>query len=56
MASSVSLKNGTHYLANVPIIPLWTGKWKVNRDKSIIFKNNIHCNWITQEGWYYLQI
>ncbi len=56
MASSVSLKNGTHYMANIPIIPLWTGKWKVNRDKSIVLKKNIQCNWIKCDDWYYLQI
>ncbi len=56
MASSVSLKNGTKYTANIEIIPLWTGKWKVKRDKSIILKNDFVCNWISSGGWYYLKI
>lgn len=55
-ASSVTLKNGTVYQANKEIIPAWAGEWKVNRDKSIIFKKEIICNWISCNGWYYLQI
>ena len=56
MASSVTLKHGTIYKANQEIIPLWTGKWKVKRDKPIILKKDITCNWINNNGWYYLQI
>lgn len=56
MASSVTLRNGTIYKANEEIVPLWTGKWKVKRDKPIILKKNIVCNWISTNGWYYLQI
>lgn len=56
MASSVTLKHGTIYKSNQEIIPLWTGKWKVKRDKPIIFKKDIVCNWISNNGWYYLQI
>jgi len=56
MASSVSLKNGTIYKANKEIVPLWTGKWKVKRDKAIVLKKDIECKWISDNGWYYLQI
>ena len=56
MASSVSLKNGTIYKTNQEIIPLWTGKWKVKRDKPIIFKNEIMCDWISKNNWYYWQV
>ncbi|WP_419211121.1 hypothetical protein ACNR9Q_10240 [Maribacter sp. X9] len=56
MASSVTLKNGTIYGANQEIIPGWQGKWKVNRDKSIKFKTEVICNWVSVNGWYYWQI
>lgn len=56
LASSVTLRNGTIYKANQEIIPLWTGKWKVKRDKSIVFKKDIVCNWVADSSWFYLQI
>ena len=56
MASSVSLKHGTMYLANNPIIPLWTGKWKVKRDTPILLQKELICNWFNSNGWYYLKI
>jgi hypothetical protein len=56
MASSVTLKNGTIYKANQEIIPAWRGKWNVNRDKSIKFKTDITCNWVTNNDWHYWQI
>lgn len=56
MASSVTIKNGTIYKANQTIIPLWTGKWKVKRDKPIIFKKDIEFSWVKSEKWYYLQV
>lgn len=56
MASSVTLKNGTVYRANQEIIPAWRGKWNVNRDKSIKFKTDIFCNWVSDNDWHYWQI
>ncbi|QZK90083.1 hypothetical protein K5V07_06095 [Flavobacterium sp. CHNK8] len=56
MASSVTLRNGTIYKVNEEIVPLWTGKWKVKRDKPIIFKKDVVCNWVSNNGWYYLLI
>lgn len=56
MASSVTLKNGTIYKAHVEIIPGWRGKWNVKRDKSITFKKDVICNWISNNGWYYWQV
>lgn len=56
MASSVSLKHNTKYLANIPIVPLWTGKWNVNRDKPITFQKDVVCDWLNSSGWYYLKI
>jgi len=52
---SVTLKNGTIYKANTEIIPGWANEWKINRDKSIIFKTDIQCNWINRGDWYYLK-
>jgi len=56
MASSVTLKNGTVYKSDHEIIPAWRGKWKVNRDKSIKFKTDIICNWVSNNDWHYWQI
>lgn len=56
MASSVTLRNGTIYKVNEEIVPLWTGKWKVKRDKPIIFKKDVVCNWVSNNGLYYLLI
>lgn len=55
-SSSVSLKEGTIYKANFEYLPAWAGEWKVKRDKSIIFQKDVVCNWISNNGWYYLQI
>jgi hypothetical protein len=56
MAKSVSLKNGTIYRANHEIVPSWAGKWNVKRNKPIIFKSDIYCNWVSNENWHYWQI
>jgi hypothetical protein len=56
MARSVSLKHDTIYKSNQEIIPLWSGKWKVKRDKPIVFKKDVVCNWINNNDWYYLQV
>jgi hypothetical protein len=53
-AKSVSVKNGTKYIAGQKIIPDWAGKWKVKRDKEISLKNDLICNWISNEKWHYL--
>lgn len=52
---SVSLKQGTVYPANKEIIPGWADKWKVNRDRPIIFKSEIKCDWVSKTGWHYLK-
>jgi hypothetical protein len=52
---TVSLKQGTVYSANEKIIPGWADKWKVNRDKPIIFKTEIKCDWVSKTGWHYLK-
>lgn len=56
MASSVSLRHGTIYPANIAITPEWQGRWNVNRDASITLIKNLECNWQNAGGWYYLQI
>lgn len=53
---TVSLKNGTIYPADVQIIPGWAEKWKVKRDKPIIFKKEIKCDWVTNTNWHFLKI
>ncbi len=55
-AKSVSIKNETIYKANIEIIPGWAEKWKVKRDKPIIFNKEITCNWVSKNNWYYLKI
>ncbi|MCB9168864.1 MAG: hypothetical protein H6597_03270 [Flavobacteriales bacterium] len=53
MASSVSTSNGSHYEARKPIVPSWAGKWKVGRDKPIVLKQDLTCQWTEQGGWWY---
>lgn len=53
---TVSLKNGTIYSANKKIVPGWADKWKVKRDKPIVFNMDIICNWISKTNWHYLKI
>lgn len=53
---TVSLKNGTIYPADIQIIPGWAEKWKVKRDKPIIFKKEIKCDWVTNTNWHFLKI
>ena len=53
---TVSLKSGTVYKANEEIIPGWADKWKVNRDKPIIFSKKIKCDWTSKSDWYFLKI
>lgn len=53
---TVMLKHGTVYAANKEIVPGWAGKWKVNRDKSIIFPTEILCDWISKNDWYYWKV
>lgn len=50
---SVSIINGTTYLANVEILPSWAGQWKVGRDAPIVFKSDVYCNWINSDKWHY---
>lgn len=50
---SVMLKHGTVYLAETEIIPGWAGKWKVGRDRPILFPSNVISNWISKENWHY---
>jgi hypothetical protein len=52
----VSLKHGTVYTAGKKIIPGWAEKWKVKRDKPIILKKEIKCDWVTNKDWYFLKI
>lgn len=56
MASSVTLRHGSVYPANVPITPAWQGRWKVNRDAAITLMKDLECIWQSAGGWYYLQI
>jgi hypothetical protein len=53
---TVSLKNGTIYPANIEIIPGWVDKWKVKRDKPIIFNRDINCDWVSRTNWHFLKI
>lgn len=53
---TVTLNNGTIYTANYEIIPCWAEKWKVNRDKPIVFKNDVTCNWTSREKWHFLKV
>lgn len=53
---AVSLKNGTFYPANTEIIPGWVGQWKVNRDRPLVFKNDIRCDWTTKDNWHFLKM
>ncbi|MEZ7509337.1 hypothetical protein QO190_11025 [Cloacibacterium sp. Arc13] len=53
-AKSVSIMNGTKYLAETEIVPGWKDEWKIKRDKSIIFKRDIEFNWTNKENWYFL--
>lgn len=53
---SVSLKNKTIYKANIQIIPGWANEWKIKRDKPIVLKGDIQCNWINKDKWYYLKL
>ncbi|TSJ37347.1 hypothetical protein FO440_21545 [Mucilaginibacter corticis] len=53
---SVMLKHGTIYPSNTEIIPGWAGKWKVDRDRPIIFPNDIICNWISKKNWHYWMV
>lgn len=53
---TVSLKHGTIYPANVEVVPGWAGEWKVNRDKPIVFKSEIQCNWISRGNWHFFKI
>jgi hypothetical protein len=55
MASSVTLRNGTRYLANMPITPAWTGKWNVKRDSPILFLQDVECNWKSVGNWHYMR-
>lgn len=56
MSSTVSLKHGTIYKANQEIIPGWVGRWKnKKRDKPIIFKSDVICNWVSNNDWHYWQ-
>lgn len=53
---TVSLKNGTIYSADKKIIPGWADKWKVKRDKPIVFKKEIKCDWVSNSNWHFLKI
>ena len=53
---TVTLNNGTIYSANQQIIPGWAEKWKVKRDKPIVFKKDITCSWIAKDNWHFLKI
>ncbi|SEO94143.1 hypothetical protein SAMN05444671_3948 [Flavobacterium sp. CF108] len=53
---TVTLNNGTIYLANEQIIPGWAEKWKVKRDKPIVFKNNVTCDWNSRDPWHVLKV
>lgn len=53
---TVSLYNGTVYQANEQIIPGWAQKWNVKRDKPIVFKNNVVCNWNSRDLWHVLKV
>jgi hypothetical protein len=53
---SVSLVNGTKYPANFEILPSWAGKWKVRRDKPVIFKNEVSCDWVSKKDWHYWKV
>lgn len=53
---TVSLRNGIIYYANQEIIPGWAQKWNVKRDKSIILKSDIICNWVSKNNWHFLKI
>jgi hypothetical protein len=55
-ASTVTLKHETVYTAEKEIVPGWANKWKVKRDKSIKFKNDVICNWCSKDKWHYLKI
>lgn len=53
---TVTLNNGTIYQANQQIIPGWAEKWNVKRDKPIVFKNNVTCDWTSRGQWHVLKI
>lgn len=53
---SVTLNNGTVYVSNYEIIPGWAKEWKVKRDKSILFKSDVTCNWKTRNQWHFLKV
>lgn len=53
---TVSLKNGTVYPANIEVIPGWAGQWKVKRDRPIVFKREVRCNWVTKNNWHFLKM
>lgn len=53
---TVSLKNGTFYPSNEKIIPGWAEKWKVKRDKPIVFNSDILCKWTSKTDWHYLKM
>jgi len=53
---TVTLNDGTIYMANYEIIPGWAEKWNVKRDKPIVFKNDVTCNWNSREQWHFLKV
>jgi len=55
-AASVSIREGTKYYANTPVIPSWANKWKVNRDKPILFNADVEFNWHNRNQWFCLNM
>ena len=53
---SVTLKNGTVYPPEIQILPSWAGKWKVKRDKPILFKNEVKCSWVSKNEWHFWKV
>jgi hypothetical protein len=53
---TVSLRNGTIYPMHTEIIPGWVDKWKINRDKPIVFNKDIRCDWTTRSDWHFWKV
>jgi hypothetical protein len=53
-AKMFTTTNGTKYSKGVELIPGWQNQWKnKSRDQSITLQEDLQCNWIKKNGWYY---
>lgn len=56
-AAAVSVRDGKHYQAGVPITPTWAGLWKdTSRHRPLILGKDVTFEWTENNGWYSLAI